>query len=36
VNGAASETFRAARHPRSSLEGADHLLTGGNQAKREL
>jgi putative redox protein len=32
----ASEIFRAARHPRSfvSLEGADHLLTGGNQAKR--
>ncbi len=32
----ASEIFRAARHPRSfvSLEGADHLLTGHNQAKR--
>ena len=32
----ASEIFRAARHPRSfvSLEGADHLLTGRNQAKR--
>jgi alpha-beta hydrolase superfamily lysophospholipase len=32
----ASEIFRAARHPRSfvSLEGADHLLTGPNQAKR--
>jgi len=32
----ASEIFRAARHPRSfvSLEGADHLLTGGDQAKR--
>jgi len=31
----ASEIFRAARHPRSfvSLEGADHLLTGRNQAK---
>ena len=32
----ASKIFRAARHPRSfvSLEGADHLLTGRNQAKR--
>jgi alpha/beta superfamily hydrolase len=32
----ASEIFRAARHPRSfvSLEGADHLLTGRNQAVR--
>jgi alpha-beta hydrolase superfamily lysophospholipase len=32
----ASEIFRTARHPRSfvSLEGADHLLTGPNQAKR--
>jgi putative redox protein len=32
----ASEIFRAARHPRSfvSLEGADHLLTGKNQAAR--
>lgn len=32
----ASEIFRAARHPRSfvSLEGADHLLTEHNQAKR--
>jgi putative redox protein len=32
----ASEIFRAARHPRSfvSLEGADHLLTGRNQAAR--
>ena len=32
----ASEIFRAARHPRSfvSLEGAAHLLTGRNQAKR--
>lgn len=32
----ASEIFRAARHPRSfvSLEGADHLLTVRNQAKR--
>ena len=32
----ASEIFQAARHPRSfvSLEGADHLLTGRNQAKR--
>ena len=32
----ASEIFRTARHPRSfvSLEGADHLLTGRNQAKR--
>jgi pimeloyl-ACP methyl ester carboxylesterase len=32
----ASEIFRAARHPRSfvSLEGADHLLTGRNQAIR--
>ncbi|TDO43421.1 putative redox protein [Kribbella sp. VKM Ac-2527] len=32
----ASEIFRAARHPRNfvSLEGADHLLTGRNQAKR--
>jgi alpha-beta hydrolase superfamily lysophospholipase len=32
----ASQIFRAARHPRSfvSLEGADHLLTGRNQAMR--
>jgi putative redox protein len=32
----ASQIFRAARHPRSfvSLEGADHLLTGRNQARR--
>jgi putative redox protein len=32
----ASEIFRAARHPRSfvSLERADHLLTGKNQAAR--
>lgn len=32
----ASQIFRAARHPRSfvSLEGADHLLTTGVQAKR--
>lgn len=32
----ASEIFRTARHPRSfvSLEGADHLLTGHDQAKR--
>jgi putative redox protein len=32
----ASDIFRAARHPRSfvSLEGADHLLTGRNQAAR--
>ncbi|MCU1697401.1 MAG: hypothetical protein JWR34_3464 [Mycobacterium sp.] len=32
----ASEIFRSARHPRSfvSLEGADHLLTGKNQAAR--
>ncbi len=32
----ASEIFRAARHPRNfvSLEGADHLLTGRDQAKR--
>jgi putative redox protein len=32
----ASQIFRAARHPRSfvSLEGADHLLTGRNQAAR--
>jgi pimeloyl-ACP methyl ester carboxylesterase len=32
----ASQIFRAARHPRSfvSLEGADHLLTEGNQARR--
>jgi len=32
----ASEIFRAARHPRSfvPLEGADHLLTGKNQAAR--
>ena len=32
----ASQIFRAARHPRSfvSLEGADHLLTGKNQAAR--
>ncbi|MGV0850826.1 alpha/beta hydrolase family protein [Mycolicibacterium phlei] len=32
----ASEIFRCARHPRSfvSLEGADHLLTGKNQAAR--
>ena len=31
-----SGILRAARHPRSfvSLEGADHLLTGGNQANR--
>ena len=34
--GNASEIFRAAQHPRSfvSLEGADHLLTVRNQAKR--
>lgn len=34
--GNASEIFRAARHPRNfvSLEGADHLLTGKNQAAR--
>ncbi len=34
--GNASAIFRAARHPRSfvSLEGADHLLTGRNQAQR--
>jgi len=34
--GNASEIFQAARHPRSfvSLEGADHLLTGRDQAKR--
>ncbi|MBB2992755.1 putative redox protein [Mycolicibacterium iranicum] len=34
--GNASDIFRAARHPRSfvSLEGADHLLTGKNQAAR--
>lgn len=32
----ASKIFQAARHPRSfvSLEGADHLLTGRNQATR--
>lgn len=32
----ASDIFRAARHPRSfvSLEGADHLLAGKNQAAR--
>lgn len=32
----ASQIFRAARHPRSfvSLEGADHLLTGRDQARR--
>lgn len=32
----ASEIFRAARHPRSfvSLEGAEHLLTGRDQARR--
>jgi alpha-beta hydrolase superfamily lysophospholipase len=32
----ASKIFQAARHPRSfvSLEGADHLLTEGNQAQR--
>jgi putative redox protein len=32
----ASEIFRTARHPRSfvSLEGADHLLSGRNQARR--
>lgn len=32
----ASKIFRAARHPRSfvSLEGADHLLTGRDQARR--
>ena len=32
----ASRIFRTARHPRSfvALEGADHLLTGRNQAKR--
>ncbi len=32
----ASHIFQAARHPRSfvSLEGADHLLTRGKQAKR--
>jgi pimeloyl-ACP methyl ester carboxylesterase len=32
----ASKIFQAARHPRSfvSLEGADHLLTGRNQASR--
>jgi alpha-beta hydrolase superfamily lysophospholipase len=32
----ASKIFRAAQHPRSfvSLEGADHLLTGRDQAKR--
>jgi alpha/beta superfamily hydrolase len=32
----ASKIFSAARHPRSfvSLEGADHLLTGRNQARR--
>ncbi|OBG87953.1 osmotically inducible protein OsmC [Mycobacterium sp. E136] len=32
----ASEIFQAARHPRSfvSLEGADHLLTGKDQAAR--
>ncbi len=34
--GNASEIFQTARHPRSfvSLEGADHLLTGKNQAAR--
>lgn len=34
--GNASDIFQAARHPRSfvSLEGADHLLTGRNQAAR--
>ena len=34
--GNASKIFGAARHPRSfvSLEGADHLLTGRNQAAR--
>lgn len=32
----ASQIFRAARHPRSfvSLEGAEHLLTGRDQARR--
>ena len=32
----ASHIFQTARHPRSfiSLEGADHLLTGKNQAAR--
>jgi len=32
----ASDIFRTARHPRSfvSLEGADHVLTGKNQAAR--
>jgi len=32
----ASDIFQAARHPRSfvSLEGANHLLTGKNQAAR--
>ncbi len=32
----ASKIFQTARHPRSfvSLEGADHLLTGGRQARR--
>jgi alpha-beta hydrolase superfamily lysophospholipase len=32
----ASKIFRSARHPRSfvSLEGADHLLTGRDQARR--
>jgi putative redox protein len=32
----ASQIFQAARHPRSfvSLEGAEHLLTGKNQAQR--
>lgn len=32
----ASQIFQTARHPRSfvSLEGADHLLTGGRQARR--
>ena len=32
----ASQIFRAARHPRSfvSLEGTDHLLNKGDQAKR--
>lgn len=32
----ASDIFRTARHPRSfvSLEGADHLLVGRNQARR--
>ncbi len=32
----ASDIFRTARHPRDfiSLEGADHLITGKNQAAR--